>query len=30
MTNLLLRIGHEMGARNLDHFGDSTGPLEDV
>jgi hypothetical protein len=30
MTNLLLRIAAEMGARNLERFGDSTGVLENV
>jgi hypothetical protein len=30
MTNLLLRIAHEMGAQNLERFGDSTGRLENV
>jgi hypothetical protein len=30
MTNLLLRIAHEMGAPTLQRFGDSTGRLENV
>jgi hypothetical protein len=30
MTNLLLRMASEMGARNLERFGDSTGTLGNV
>jgi hypothetical protein len=30
MSNLLTRLAAEMGARNLEHFGDATGRLENV
>lgn len=30
MTNLLINIAHQMGARDLATFGDSTGRLDDV
>ena len=30
MTNLFLGLAHNMGVRNLERFGDSTGRLEDI
>ena len=30
MSNLLLRIAHEMGAKSTTQFGDSNGVLENV
>ena len=30
LTNLFLSMAHTLGVRNLDHFGDSTGPLTDI
>jgi hypothetical protein len=30
MSNLFLRMGHILGLKDLERFGDSTGPLKDV
>jgi hypothetical protein len=30
MANLFLRMAHLLGVRNLERFGDSTGPLTDI
>jgi hypothetical protein len=30
MTNLFLRLAHNLGVKNLERFGDSTGPLKDI